>query len=73
MFHIFLLKDWRTVDLQEYQPVPTYDVPDVEEPYYEIERILRWRKVKRGRTILKEYSVLWKGYPIEEASWVQAK
>ena len=44
---------------------------DVEEPYYDIERILRWRKVKRGRKILKEYLILWKGYPIEEASWVQ--
>ena len=48
------------------------DAPDVEEPYYEIERILRWRKVKRNKNILKEYLVLWKGYPIEEASWVQA-
>ena len=48
------------------------EVPDVEEPYYEIERILRWRKVKRNKNILKEYLVLWKGYPIEEASWIQA-
>ena len=72
MFHVSLLKDWRTADLHEDQAVPADDVPDVEEPYYEIERILRWRKVKRNKKILKEYLVLWKGYPIEEASWVQA-
>ena len=72
MFHISLLKDWKTADLQEDQPAPTDDVSDVEEPYYNIERILRWRQVKRGRKILKEYLILWKGYPVEEASWVQA-
>ena len=71
MFHVSLLKDWRTASLQEDQPVPT-DVPEVEEPYYEIERILRWRTVKRGRKILKEYLVLWKGYTIEDASCIQA-
>ena len=38
MFHVSLLKDWRTASLQEDQPVPT-DVPEVEEPYYEIERL----------------------------------
>ena len=53
MFHVSLLKDWRTVDLQEDQPVTTYDVPDVEEPYYEIERILRWRKNERNKKILR--------------------
>ena len=68
-----LLKDWRTISLQEDQPVTIDDVPDVEEPYYEIERNLWWCKVKQGRTIFKEYLILWKGYPIEEASWVEAK
>ena len=68
-----LLKDWKTADLQEDQAVPINDVPDVEEPYYEIERILPWRKVKRNNKILKEYLVLWNGYPIEEPSWIQAE
>ena len=54
------------------QPVPTDDVPEVEEPYYAIEKLLRWCKVKRGRKFSKEYSVLWKAYPIEEVSWIQA-
>ena len=73
MFHISLLKNWKTADLQEDQPAPTDDVPDIEEPYYDIEKILRWRKIKRGRKILKEYLILWKGYPVEESTWVQAQ
>ena len=40
VFHVSLLKDWKTASLQEYRPVPT-DVPEIEEPYCEIERILR--------------------------------
>ena len=63
VFHVLLLKDWRTENLQEDQPVTTDEMPNVEEPYYEIEKILRWRKVKRNKTILKEYLVLWKGVP----------
>ena len=44
----------------------------MEEPYYEIGRILRWRKVKRNKKILIEYLVLWQGYLVEEAICVQA-
>ena len=66
------MKDWNTIDLQEDQPISQEDVPEVEEPYYEIERILRWHKVKRKNKILKEYLVLWKGYPVEDAMWVQS-
>ena len=72
VFHVSLLKNWRTANLQEDQPLPADVVPDVEEPYYEIEKILRWRKVKINKKIIKQYLVLWKGYPVEEASWVQA-
>ena len=72
VFHVSLLKEWRTASLQKDQLVPT-DVPEVEEPYYEIERILWWRTVKYGHKILKKYLVLLKGYPIEDATWVQAQ
>ena len=72
VFHVSLLKNWRTANLQEDQPLPADAVPDVEEPYYEIEKILRWRKVKINKKIIKQYLVLWRGYPVEEASWVQA-
>ena len=72
VFHISLLKKWNTASLQE-EDVPADDDLEIEEPYYEIEKILRWRKIKRGRRILKEDLVLWKDYPITEASWIQAE
>ena len=68
MFHISLLKRWNAASLQEEEEVLANDDLELKEQYYEIEKILRWRKVKRGRKILKEYLVLWKGYPIAEAS-----
>ena len=71
VFHVSLLKDWRTASLHEDQPIPS-DALEVEEPFYEVEKILRWRKIKRNKKIIKEYLVLWKGYPVEEASWIQA-
>ena len=44
------------------------------EPRYEVEKIQRWRtkKTLRNRS-KKEYLVLWSGYPMEEASWIQAE
>ena len=73
VFHVSLLKKWNTVNLHEDLPVTQDDIPDVDEPYYEIEKILSWGKVKRNNKILKEYLVLWKGYPIEDSIWIQAQ
>ena len=70
VFHVSLLRDWKAADVQEDQPVMQGDAPEVEEPYYEIEKLLRWRKIKRNKKIIKEYLVLWKDYPVEEATWV---
>ena len=72
MFHVSLLKKWNTVNLQEDQPISHDDIPEVEELYYEIEKILRWRKVKRKNRIIKQYLVLWRGYPVEDAMWIEA-
>ena len=72
VFHVSLLKSWHTASLQEDEE-PIDDDLELEEPYYEIEKILRWRKVKRGRRVLKEYLVLWKDYPVSEASWIRAE
>ena len=44
------------------------DTPEVEEPFWEIEKILRWRKVKRENKIIKEFLVLWKNFSVDEAS-----
>ena len=29
-------------------------------------------KSQKNKNIIKEYLILWKNYPVEEASWVQA-
>ena len=73
VFHVSLLRAWKAADVHEDQPVSQDDIPEVEEPYWEIERLLRWRKIKKNKKIIKEYLVLWKGFPVEEASWVQAE
>ena len=72
MFHVSLLKNWHAASLQEDEE-PMDDDLELEEPYCEIEKILRWRKIKRGRRIIKEYLVLWENDPISEASWIQAE
>ena len=70
VFHISLLKPWREsswsspVDLQ-----PT-DIEPETRPTYEVERILRWRRVQIGRKKVREFLVTWHGYPLEEAMWV---
>ena len=48
VFHVSLLRDWNAADVQEDRPVSQDDTPEVEEPYWEVERILRWRKLKRN-------------------------
>ena len=70
VFHVSLLRDWKAADVHEDQPVSQDDAPEIEEPYWEIEKMLRWRKVKRNKKIIKEYLVLWKGFPVEEATWI---
>ena len=73
VFHVSLLKRWversyRSVGDQP-QPELETDIDNPEE--YEVERILRKRKVlhKNGRHSHMEYLVLWQGYPLEEATW----
>ena len=69
----FLTKEVEcSVDLQEEKEIPVEE-PEVKEPYYQIEKLLRWRRVKRRRLVKIEYLVLWKDYPIEEAQWVPAE
>ena len=70
VFHVSLLKDWKSASVQEDLAVSHEDAPEIDEPYWEIEKILRWRKVRKGNKIQKEYLVLWKGFPVDDASWV---
>ena len=38
-----------------------------------MERILKWRKVSRGRRGEKEVLVTWTGYLLDEAQWINEK
>ena len=51
---------------KEEEEIPI-ELEGTEEPHYEVERILRWRKVKGTKR--REYLTLWTGYPLEEATW----
>ena len=70
VFHVSLLKPWREsiwscpVEEQE------LDVDLEPEPRYEVERLLQWRKVKKGRKTTREFLVTWTGYPLDEAQWI---
>ena len=70
VFHVSLLKPWR--ESRWSCPVEEQELDvDVEpEPRYEVERILKWRKVKVGRKTTREFLVTWHGYPLEEAQWI---
>ena len=46
------------------------DLEDYEEEEREVEKILRWRRYHRGSTRTKEYLVLFKNEPLENATWI---
>ena len=67
VFHISLLKRWRTAVYRQEEYHTQVELEESDEPRYEVEKILRWRKAKgTGR---REYLTLWTGYPLEEATW----
>ena len=72
VFHVSLLKPWRTGvwERQEVEETPQIE-EIVDDREYEIEKLLRWRYVKVGNRRLREFLILWKGYSLDEASWVR--
>ena len=72
VFHISKLKAYKQTDKfnreEEQQNKPPPEIIDGEESW-EVERIVKMRKRKRGRKEVIEYLVLWKGYPEWEATW----
>ena len=72
VFHVSLLKLWKESAVQVDENPVELEEPDAPE-YYETERLLRWRWAKnlgrRGRRY-REFLTMWRGYPLEEASWV---
>ena len=70
VFHSSLLKLWHESHWSCPADVPAPEIEVEEEPHYLVERILRWRRVKRGRRSIWEFLVTWTGYPMDEAEWI---
>ena len=73
VFHISLLKPWRTSTWSSPVNLQPEDVEPATEPVYEVEKLLRWRWVTEGRKRYREFLVTWTGYPLEEAMWIPEK
>ena len=69
VFHVSLLKPWR--ESRWSCPVEEQELDvDVEpEPRYEIERILKWQRVKVGRRATRKFLVTWLAQWIPEANF----
>ena len=39
------------------------------QPIYEVENILRLRKRKKRNKLIREFLVVWTGYPLEKVTW----
>ena len=67
VFHILLLKKWKTVvfraDINEPEEEPNLEERRTEK----IEKLLRWKKTGRGQP--HAYLVLWEGLPLDDATW----
>ena len=70
VFHVSLLKPWRESTWSSPVDLQPEDIEPTAKPVYEVERILRWRKVQIGRKKTREFLVTWHGYPLEEATWI---
>ncbi|CAM6104731.1 unnamed protein product [Calypogeia fissa] len=71
VFHVSLLKPYISRPLTFSNPHPTPPLPQVVDDHieYEVDRILQKRIIRRGRKTIVEYLVLWKGFPLHEATW----
>ena len=73
VFHISLLKPWRTSTWSSPVNLQPENVEPATEPVYKVEKLLRWRWVTKGRKRYREFLVTWTSYPLEEAMWIPEK
>ena len=71
VFHVSLLKEYITdelfIDRNDSRPDPEYN--EAGEAEWEVERILKKRKIGKGC----QYLVKWKDFPAYEATWEPAR
>ena len=70
VFHTSLLRPWNESQWSCPVDIHAPEVETPEEPFYEVDKILKWRKIKRGRRTIREFLVTWTGYPLEDAQWI---
>ena len=70
VFHVSLLKPWRQSIWSSPVDLQPEDIEPEKGPVYEVEKLLRWRKVQKGRKTIREFLVTWTGYPLDEAMWI---
>jgi hypothetical protein len=71
VFHVSLLKPYISRPATFSNPHPVPPLPEIVNDHieYEVDRILQKRIIRRGRKTIVEYLVLWKGFPLHEATW----
>ena len=69
VFHVSLLKRWKTSVFCSEEAAPDEEL-DIEERTKEVEKILRWKKTGSHQPLA--YLILWRGSPLEEATWETA-
>ena len=69
-FHVSLLKPWSEGQWTREEAAPSVELQDEDDTEFEIEKLLRWRRVKVGNRMQREFLVLWKGWGLEDASWI---
>ena len=72
VFHVSLLRPWRVSSfVQDDDDQPGLEL-DINEPTWDVERLLRWRIRRVGNSPVREYLVMWSDRPLHEATWVAA-
>ena len=70
IFHVSLLEPRRASSWNSPVDLQPNDIEPAIEPVYEVEKLLRWRKVQVGRKTILKFLVTWTGYPLEKAMWI---
>ena len=82
VFHVSLLKPFRAgvfepahedPQSEDEDEFPALDAPEDEEEEVDIERLIRWRKIRERNRVITQYLTVWADKPLEEATWRNAQ